>query len=424
MESADIPTEFIMTIALDRPTNNAHIVQPVSQPAPPKRSARPGRALRVITRITLGISSAIWLVVMLALAVSASAPGFALCFGLAIVPVPMVLAAFRWIDRAEPEPGRNLLVAFLWGATTAAVISIAIELLWDVPGWLSAPIVEELAKGSILVLMVLFVRSRFDGVVDGIVYAGVVATGFAFTENIAYFTNSYLLGLAPADGAVAVNGQGHTSDVFISFALRGVVLPFSHPLFTVMFGIGVGLAVVSAKRAMRIIAPVVGLAAAIALHMLWDYVLLGTDPGSTVLLALVALFALVFVAMIWIISRVRRHELRSTEQHLQSYALQGWFAESELPALSSFKGRRQARRWAASVSGTQGKRAITEIQHAATKLGLLHRKLAVGRSVPDFATSQQTLLVKLAGARTVLALSQAFPIVGVAGNRPRLLPAA
>jgi hypothetical protein len=125
-----------------------------------------------------------------------------------------------------------------------------------------------------------------------------------------------------------------------------------------------------------------------------------------------------------IVSRVRRHELRSTEQHLQSYARQGWFAETELPALSTFKGRRQARRWAASVSGTQGKRAIIEIQQAATKLGLLRRKLAAGRSVPDFATRQQALLVKLAGARTVLALSQSFPAVGVADNPPRLQPAA
>jgi hypothetical protein len=290
--------------------------------------------------------------------------------------------------------------------------------------WITAPIIEELAKGSILVLLVLFARSQFDGVIDGIVYAGFVATGFAFTENIGYFTNAYTLGLAPAQGAVAVHGQGHTSDLLMSFVLRGVVLPFAHPLFTIMFGIGVGLAAVSTKRAVRIIAPVVGLVAAIGLHMVWDYVLLGSHPSPTVLLASFGLFAMLFFAMIWIISRVRRRELRSIEQHLQSYAHQGWFAETELPALSTFKGRRQARRWAASVSGTQGKRAIIEIQHAATKLGLLRSKLASSRSVPDFATRQQALLVQLAGARTVLALSQSFPAVSVADNRPWLEPAA
>jgi RsiW-degrading membrane proteinase PrsW (M82 family) len=413
-----------MTITLDRPASTAHIGQPVPRPAVPNRPARPRRALRVISWITLGLSSLIWLVGMLALAVSAGAPGFALCLGLAVVPVPVVLAGFRWIDRGEPEPARRLLVAFLWGATTASGVSIVVELLLGGQVWISAPIVEEIAKGSILVLLVLFVRSEFDGVIDGIVYAGFVATGFAFTENIGYFSNAYMLGLAPANDAVAVHGQGHTSDVLMSFALRGVVLPFAHPLFTIMFGIGVGLAAVSAKRGVRIIAPVVGLAAAIGLHMLWDYVLLGSHPSPSVLLAYFGLFAVVFFAMIWIISRLRRYELRSTEQHLQSYARQGWFAETELTALSTFKGRRQARRWAASVSGTQGKRAIIEIQHAATKLGLMRGKLAAGRSVPDFAPRQRALLVKLAGARTVLALSQSFPAVGAADNRPRLQPAA
>jgi RsiW-degrading membrane proteinase PrsW (M82 family) len=413
-----------MTIALERPASAAHVAQPGSRPAPPKRAARPGGAQRILTRITLGISSLIWLVGMLALAVSAGPSGFALCLGLAVVPVPVVLAAFRWVDRAEPEPARNLLVAFLWGATTAGSVSIVLELVLGGQLWITAPIVEELAKGSILVLLVLFARSQFDGVIDGIVYAGFVATGFAFTENIGYFTNAYTLGLAPAQGAVAVRGQGHTSDLLMSFVLRGVVLPFSHPLFTIMFGIGVGLAAVSTKRAVRIIAPAVGLAAAIGLHTVWDYVLLGSHPRPTVLLAYFGLFAMLFFAMIWIISRVRRRELRSIEQHLQSYAHQGWFAETELPELSTFRGRRQARRWAASVSGTQGKRAIIEIHYAATKLGLLRSKLVSGRSVPDFATRQQALLVQLAGARTVLALSQSFPAVGVADNRPRPQPAA
>ena len=55
-----------MTIALERPTTTAYIERPVPAAAAPKRAARPGRALRVITWITLGLSSAVWLVLMLA----------------------------------------------------------------------------------------------------------------------------------------------------------------------------------------------------------------------------------------------------------------------------------------------------------------------------------------------------------------------
>jgi protease PrsW len=407
-----------MPIALARPAAAPPVLQPVPQPTPPNRAKRSGGALRWTMRITLGISSLLWLAGMLAIAVTTGPVGFAGSFVLAFVPVPVVLAAFRWIDRAEPEPARLLLVAFMWGATTASLMSIVFEGVLGGELWISAPIVEELAKGSILVILVLFVRSEFDGVIDGIVYAGFVAAGFAFTENIGYFAKAYVVGLAGADNAQAVPGQGHPSALIVSFVLRGLVLPFSHPLFTVMFGIGVGLAVVSAKRAVRIIAPVVGLGAAIGLHMLWDYVLLGARPGSAGLLAYFGFFAALFFGMIWIIKRLRRLELRSIEQHLAGYAHHGWFHAAELPALSTFNGRRQARRWAAYVRGPQGQRAMIDMQHAATKLGLLRRKMAAGRGVPEFATRQQALLVQLSGARTMLGLApthQAFP---VAYHRP------
>jgi len=394
-----------MTIALERPIPAAPVVQPM--PAVAARTARPRRALRVTTWIILGISSVAWLAGMLMLGVSATAAGLALSLGLAIVPVPVVLAAFRWIDRAEPEPARLLLVAFMWGATTATTVSVLVETFVGGPLWLSAGTVEEVAKGFILVALVWFARSEFDGVIDGIVYGGFVATGFAFTENVGYYVKAYTVGLAADPTAEIVPGQYHTGDVLLNFVMRGVILPFSHPLFTVMFGIGLGIAVASAKRAVRIIAPVVGLAAAMALHSVWDYVLF-SNPSPQALLVFLGVSAAVFIAMIVIVSRIRRRELRSVGAHLQSYANRGWFAHTELPALTTFKGRRAARRWAASISGKQGKRAMVDVQHSAAKLGLLHRKLAAGRPVPDFSVRQRDLLVKLAGARTVLALGQSF----------------
>jgi RsiW-degrading membrane proteinase PrsW (M82 family) len=405
-----------MTIALERPIAAAPVVQPLPRAVASKRTSRPGRGLRVTTRITLGISSVIWLFGMLMLAVSAGAPGFALSLGLAVLPVPVVLAAFRWIDRAEPEPARLLLVAFMWGATTATAASVLVESFVGGPLWLSAGTVEEIAKGFILVALVRFVRSEFDGVIDGIVYSGFVAAGFAFTENVGYYIKAYTLGLTADPTAQAVPGDYHTGDLLINFVMRGVILPFSHPLFTVMFGIGLGLGVTSAKRAVRIIAPVIGLAVAMALHMTWDYVLF-SGPAPSVLLGFLGISAVLFFAMIIVVSRIRRRELRSIGAHLQSYADQGWLAQSELPALSTFKARRHARRWAASVGGKQGKRAMVDVQHSATKLGLLHRKLAAGRTVPDFASRQRDLLVKLAGARMVLALSQSFETGAAASNQ-------
>jgi RsiW-degrading membrane proteinase PrsW (M82 family) len=323
----------------------------------------------------------------------------------------MVLSAFRWIDRAEPEPGKLLTVAFLWGATTATVVSVAVETFVGGPLWLSAGTVEEVAKGFILVALVRFVRSEFDGVVDGIVYGGFVAAGFAFTENISYYVKAYTLGLTADPTAQAVPGQEHTADLLLNFVMRGVILPFSHPLFTVMFGIGLGLGVASARRAVRIIAPVAGLAVAMTLHSLWDFVLF-SNPAMPLLLGFLGVSALLFFAMVVIVVRVRRRELCGIGGHLQSYANRGWFAHAELSGLSTFKGRRQSRRWAAAVGGKRGKRAMADVQYVATKLGLLHRKLAAGRHVPDFSARQRDLLVQLAGARTVLALGQTFQTAG------------
>ncbi len=60
------------------------------------------------------------------------------------------------------------------------------------PPRISAPIVEEGAKGLFLVGLLIFRRRELDGVVDGIVYAGLTAAGFAFTENILYLGRALL----------------------------------------------------------------------------------------------------------------------------------------------------------------------------------------------------------------------------------------
>ena len=51
---------------------------------------------------------------------------------------------------------------------------------------LVAPFVEEAAKGALVLLVWWLVRREFDGITDGMVYAGICAAGFAFTENIQY----------------------------------------------------------------------------------------------------------------------------------------------------------------------------------------------------------------------------------------------
>src|SRR5512137_996937 len=106
-----------------------------------------------------------------------------------------------WLDRYEKEPLVLLGGVFLWGAVVAAgsaflintVLGLGIyvftgsDLATDLAtGSLVAPLVEEILKGLAVLVIFLAFRSEFDSVLDGIIYAGVAALGFAATENVYY----------------------------------------------------------------------------------------------------------------------------------------------------------------------------------------------------------------------------------------------
>src|SRR5690606_33356664 len=120
-----------------------------------------------------------------------------------------------------------------------------------------APVTEEATKGLFLLLLVIWKRQEFDGVLDGIVYAGMVGIGFAFTENILYLIAAWNgVGEGVPDGLAAVS---------VTFVVRCLASPFAHPLFTAFIGIGLGLAVSSRSRAVRVLGPIAGYAVAVLL---------------------------------------------------------------------------------------------------------------------------------------------------------------
>jgi len=208
--------------------------------------------------------------------ISTSLGGAAVLVGAmaAVLPMLPVVAAFLWVDRWEPEPARLLLAAFLWGAGIsvlgASMVNDTATAFGEqvlgtgggdlVGAVISAPVVEEALKGTFLVGLLWLRRREFDGVVDGIVYAGLVATGFAFTENVLYLGRAFAI-----DGLV-----GDSGGVAIVFLMRGVLAPFAHPVFTAMTGIAVGLAVRHRDRARWALLPFIGYLAAVGLHSLWN----------------------------------------------------------------------------------------------------------------------------------------------------------
>lgn len=331
--------------------------------------------------------------------------GFLVGLGLALVPVPLLIAAFRWLDRVQPGPWRNLVFSFAWGACAAALIAIVansfatrwIETATADPtgadtlgATVIAPVVEESAKAAAVLLVFLFRRRDFTGVVDGVVIAGVTATGFAFTENILYLGNAF------GTDQLTGTGPGLSSVTAATFFVRVVMSPFAHPLFTVLTGIGFGIAAVLAPergKVRRILLPLAGLLVAMAMHAFWNG---SSSFGEYGFFAVYAAFMVpAFGLITWLAIYLRHRTLRTVRTELAVYVAAGWLAPPEPFALGSLKARRLAREFAAHYGGKEAERAVTEYEAYATSLALLRHRGRKGGAGADFVVRERALLDKL-----------------------------
>ncbi len=188
----------------------------------------------------------------------------------AFVPAILYLFPLIWLDRYDPEPLWLLSLAFAWGALVAVIFSIVVNSIVAIAfeaslgggagqiagGVLSAPIFEEASKGIGLLILLIFFRKYFDDILDGIVFAGVIALGFATVENVQYYGSAL--------------GQSGVGGLIVLFFMRGILSPFAHVTFTAMTGIGCGIARESHNKFVRILAPLLGYCAAVFLHALWN----------------------------------------------------------------------------------------------------------------------------------------------------------
>jgi RsiW-degrading membrane proteinase PrsW (M82 family) len=388
-----------MTAVLSRPAGSIHSNAPLPLRPPTRRRG----ILRWVTRITLGVGILLWLAFWSFVYVKNPAKA-ELAVVLAVLPVPLLLLVFRRLDRAEPKPRRYLFVAFAWGATVAPIIAVVVEeglTYLHFPGFLAAGVVEEAAKGVVLVGLVMFVRDRFSGIIDGIVYGGFVATGFLFTEDGLFYAKFYGHG---DHGAVAKATEG--------FVLRGILTVWGHPLFTILIGIGLGVAAVSTRRAVRVMAPVGGYAGAATLHASYDYACL--HPQAV--LAVMFLGWVAVVVAVVFATTMRGHNLRALERYTWPYVASGHLSPWDIAGFSSMKGRRDARRRAGPALG--------DVQHIVTRLALLRRDAEAGRALVEFVARERELLSQLEQSRRALVYAaQPRPVVYAAQPQPWVYPA-
>src|ERR1051325_2993256 len=312
----------------------------------------------------------------------------------AMLPVPIYIMLILWIDRYESEPMWMLATAFIWGATVAVLASYIINTINHIIAasmWghdvgelfsavISAPVVEETSKAFILFILFFWKKDEFDGIIDGIVYAGMVGLGFAMTENVQYY------------GKAALSGGVEGSVVL--FIIRGGIAPFSHPLFTSMTGIGLGWARQSNSKAIKFIMPLIGFGLAMLLHASWN---LSASLGPVIFfLTYGALMIPIFIsALISIIFALRR-EGRIVREHLLCDLQRGIFSQEEYNRLCSVSGRMGASFRALARGGVGKWRARMDYNQAASELAFHRSRVARGiRSSPQAAQEREAAYLQL-----------------------------
>jgi RsiW-degrading membrane proteinase PrsW (M82 family) len=182
-----------------------------------------------------------------------------------IAPALVWIVYFYYKDRFQPEPLRNLGLTYLLGLIAAFACIIFFKLLpylgipedpsalMESRGWSFliysigvTGLIEELFKFLPFLIVILRLKD-FDEKIDGIVYASVIALGFASYENARYLV--YMEG-------------------FELFG-RAIASPLTHTIFSSIWGYTVGTAHMRRKSIAK--ASIWGLALAAIVHGLFNF---------------------------------------------------------------------------------------------------------------------------------------------------------
>ncbi|MCT1385704.1 PrsW family intramembrane metalloprotease [Brachybacterium sp. p3-SID1565] len=316
---------------------------------------------------------------------------------LAGISLLVIFGVILLADRWDPQPIPLLLIAVLWGAAVAAGSSFLLNsingrIFYAVGGegfatWagpvISAPLVEETTKGLGLIVLMLLARRYFNGPLDGMIYGALIGGGFAFTENIIYYTR--ILEGAGAFGVV------------ILFVMRGVLNIFGHAIYTSLTGVIMGYVVRKWGTIIGLLSFLVATWPGMFLHAVWN--LFAAFEGLPVMIAMFAVKA--FISLLWLIFIVVLiwDEARLTRVRLGDYANQGWLTHEEVDMLGTWKGRREAKNWAAQMNA---KPLMKKFIRDSADLASVRQRLLADGANPKVVELEARLLSKLRSNREAL----------------------
>jgi RsiW-degrading membrane proteinase PrsW (M82 family) len=327
---------------------------PPHLPTWPPTVRKVGAPLAVIIGLTV-------IVGLLMILLTATNPvGTTIGFVLSSIAITVVVLSYLWLDRWEPEPPRLLILAFLWGASVAIILSLALELWADAvflptPGLpegfestaLRAPLIEEAAKGLFLLIMMTGRRRHeLNSLTDCLVYAGLIGAGFAWFEDVLYIANGENLAAS-----------------LVTAALRLVMAPFAHSLFLSMLAVGVYFALKQRHLLGKLLCILAGYIGAVTMHALWN--------GSSVIgieayfLVYLLWMVPVFGFAVWLAVKSRRREQQVVALKLPNMVAANLITANEASWLGSLRSRKlaigEARRHGGKDAGKSVKAFATQV---------------------------------------------------------------
>lgn len=387
--------------------NNAFVPNrpPVGAPAVAIRPSGHQSVFKIILAIfAVMIAALLGLIVLLIIGAETGPAEMIVGLICASLPVPIYVMLLLWIDRYEAEPLWMLATAFFWGALVAVFIALILNTFNELVvaaatnsmhigqnfgAVISAPLVEESAKAFILLVMFFFKKDEFDGIIDGIIYAGMVGLGFAMTENILYYGRAV---------------QGGLGSLTVVFMMRGMAAPFFHPLATSMTGIGLGWARQSDNGFIKVTMPVTGFMLAVLIHGTWNAF---ATYGSFA--AFFAAYFLImgpaFITTLMVVAFSLRREGRIVRQYLYPEYQRGLFDPQEYERLCGVRGR-MGLCWNAFMTGGFSEwRRRKRYNQLASELAFHRSRVArgMGAGSPSAQESEQEYLASLQQLRQQIA---------------------
>ena len=231
----------------------------------------------------------------------------------AVIPIVFWFWFFLRQDRAEPEPKRILLKAFVLGVIAIFIATLAGEIFaflfssgqnWselrsyilneNLSSYFNLPAIllllflrGPIEEGIIFLIFKTFIyrEKSFTQIIDGIVYGVALALGFSFVENTIYFTELF--------------SSLSTSEFSFILIFRGFASVLLHLVATGIMGFHMGLARFSNKNKWRIMFK--GVFIAMLLHGTFNVFLQAIYPINVILA-----FSLILLALIYLIVNIKK----------------------------------------------------------------------------------------------------------------------